>query len=273
MAIPEEKQVRVENQQDIFDSADSFIIRTEDLHFYYHRDTPTLKKVWLQIPGQRVSAIIGPSGCGKSTLIRCFNRLNDLIPGSFVRGRIFIMGREIYESRMSIEELRKRVGMVFQKPNPFSMSIWENVSFGPRINGIKNRVQIDEIVEQSLVQADLWNEVKDRLDHSALELSLGQQQRMCIARALANKPDIILMDEPASALDPISTGKIEETIEKLKEEYKIVIVTHNMQQAARISDYTAFMMMGELIELNKTKVLFTNPSEKLTEDYITGRFG
>ena len=227
----------------------------------------------MKIPYKKVTAFIGPSGCGKSTLLRCFNRMNDLIPGVYLEGKVLIEGQDIFAKGIRLEELRKRVGMVFQKSNPFPMSIWENVSFGPKVNGITNKAELDEIVESSLTQADLWKEVKDRLSNSALDLSGGQQQRLCIARTLANKPEIILMDEPASALDPISTGKIEETIDELKKDYTIVIVTHNMQQAARISDYTAFMMLGELIEFDKTKKIFTNPSIKMTEDYITGRFG
>ena len=234
---------------------------------------PALKNIDISIPKKRVTAFIGPSGCGKSTLLRCFNRMNDLIPGSFLEGQVLIEGEDIYRNGIRLERLRNKVGMVFQKSNPFPMSIWENVAFGPRVNGLSNRTDLDEVVKSALNQADLWREVKDRLDDSALDLSGGQQQRLCIARALANKPNIILMDEPASALDPISTGKIEETIEELKKHYTIVIVTHNMQQAARVSDYTAFMMIGEVVEYRDTKTLFTNPTEKLTEDYITGRFG
>lgn len=248
-------------------------IRTENLDFYYSSETHALKNVNIQIPYKKVTAFIGPSGCGKSTLLRCFNRMNDLIPGSFLTGKVLIEGEDIYRNGIRLEELRKKVGMVFQKSNPFPMSIWENVSFGPKVNGIREKSELDEVVEFSLSQADLWREVKDRLHTSALDLSGGQQQRLCIARTLANKPDIILMDEPASALDPISTGKIEETINELKTQYTIVIVTHNMQQAARISDYTAFMMLGEMIEFDQTKKIFTNPTIKMTEDYITGRFG
>ncbi len=252
---------------------ETVVVETQNLDFYYTPEAPALKNVNLKIPEKKVTAFIGPSGCGKSTLLRCFNRMNDLIPGTFHEGKILIEGRDVYEKNIRLEELRKKVGMVFQKSNPFPMSIRENVAFGPRINGLSNRSKLDEILEFALKQADLWREVKDRLDQSALDLSGGQQQRLCIARALANKPDIILMDEPASALDPISTGKIEETIEELKKYYTIVIVTHNMQQAARVSDYTAFMMTGEMVEFNDTRNLFTNPGEKLTEEYITGRFG
>lgn len=248
-------------------------VQTENLDFYYTKEAHALKNINIQIPYKKVSAFIGPSGCGKSTLLRCFNRMNDLIPGAYLTGEVIIEGENIYQTGIRLEELRKKVGMVFQKSNPFPMSIWENVAFGPRVNGITNKSDLDEIVESSLNQADLWKEVKDRLNTSALDLSGGQQQRICIARALANKPDIILMDEPASALDPISTGKIEETINELKANYTIVIVTHNMQQAARISDYTAFMMLGEMVEFDHTKKIFTNPTIKMTEDYITGRFG
>ncbi len=249
------------------------IIETIDLDFFYSLESHALKNVNIRIPEKKVTAFIGPSGCGKSTLLRCFNRMNDLIMGVSIKGKVMIEGRDIYAAGLRLEELRNKVGMVFQKSNPFPMSIWENVAFGPRVNGVSNRTDLDGIVESALVQADLWREVKDRLSESALDLSGGQQQRLCIARTLANRPSIILMDEPASALDPISTGKIEETIGELKEEYTIVIVTHNMQQAARVSDLTAFMMVGELIEFNDTKVIFTNPRERLTEEYITGRFG
>lgn len=248
-------------------------IQTENLDFYYSAKVHALKDVTIQIPYKKVSAFIGPSGCGKSTLLRCFNRMNDLIPGSYLEGKVLIENEDIYQKNLRLEELRKKVGMVFQKSNPFPMSIWENVAFGPKVNGVRNKSELEDIVEFSLTQADLWREVKDRLNTSALDLSGGQQQRLCIARTLANKPNIILMDEPASALDPISTGKIEETINELKTEYTIVIVTHNMQQAARISDYTAFMMLGELIEMDATRKIFTNPTIKMTEDYITGRFG
>jgi phosphate transport system ATP-binding protein len=249
------------------------VIEAKELNFYYNPTAHSLKNINLEIPDKKVTAFIGPSGCGKSTLLRCFNRMNDLIPGTRLTGKVLIDGEDIYQQTVRLEELRKRVGMVFQKSNPFPMSIWENVAFGPKVNGVTNKAELDEIVESALKQADLWKEVKDRLHASALDLSGGQQQRLCIARTLANKPEIILMDEPASALDPISTGKIEETIDELKSDYTIVIVTHNMQQAARISDYTAFMMMGELIEFDLTKKIFTNPTVKLTEDYITGRFG
>jgi phosphate transport system ATP-binding protein len=249
------------------------VIETKKLDFYYNEDAHALKNINISIPEKKVTAFIGPSGCGKSTLLRCFNRMNDLILGSYHSGEIRIADKDIYDHDIQLEDLRKKVGMVFQKSNPFPMSIWENVAFGPTVNGITNKDELDEIVISALKQADLWREVKERMQSSALDLSGGQQQRLCIARTLANKPDIILMDEPASALDPISTGKIEEAIEDLKTNYTIVIVTHNMQQAARISDFTAFMMLGEMIEMGKTNDIFTNPSKKLTEDYITGRFG
>jgi phosphate transport system ATP-binding protein len=252
---------------------DQIVIETKNLDFYYNEETHALKRINITIPDKKVTAFIGPSGCGKSTLLRCFNRMNDLILGSFHSGEIQIDGQSIYDENVQLEDLRKKVGMVFQKSNPFPMSIWENVAFGPTVNGITNKDDLDEIVVSALKQADLWREVKERLQNSALDLSGGQQQRLCIARTLANKPDIILMDEPASALDPISTGKIEEAIEELKKNYTIVIVTHNMQQAARISDFTAFMMLGEMIEMDVTKDIFTKPTKKLTEDYITGRFG
>lgn len=261
-----------EKDQDTKVSAKT-IIETIDLDFYYVPESKALKNVNIQIPEKMVTAFIGPSGCGKSTLLRCFNRMNDLIVGSHVDGKVLIEGKDIYDKHVRLEELRNKVGMVFQKSNPFPMSIWENVAFGPKVNGVSSNSELDGIVESALRQADLWREVSDRLEESALDLSGGQQQRLCIARTLANKPSIILMDEPASALDPISTGKIEETIEELKKDYTIVIVTHNMQQAARVSDYTAFMMVGEMVEFNQTKTIFTNPNKKLTEEYITGRFG
>jgi len=252
---------------------EKIVIETRKLDFYYTPEKKTLSGVNIGIPDKKVTAFIGPSGCGKSTLLRSFNRMNDLIPGIKIEGEILIQGKDIMHPSVRLEDLRKKVGMVFQKSNPFPMSIYENVSFGPKVNGETKNSELEQIVENALVQADLWKEVKDRLHESALDLSGGQQQRLCIARALANKPDIILMDEPASALDPISTGKIEETIEELKKNYTVVIVTHNMQQAARVSDYTAFMMTGELVEFNDTRTLFTKPDKKLTEEYITGRFG
>ncbi|MGQ9630833.1 MAG: phosphate ABC transporter ATP-binding protein PstB [bacterium] len=249
-------------------------IEVENLNFYYgYGKIQALKDISLNIPYYRVTAFIGPSGCGKSTLLRCFNRMNDVIAGARLKGKVLVEGEDIYREGVVLEMIRKKVGMVFQKSNPFPMSIFDNVSFGPRMAGIKDRGTLERMVEDSLKRADLWDEVKDRLKDSALNLSGGQQQRLCIARALANEPDILLMDEPASALDPISTAKIEELIKELEKRYTIVIVTHNMQQAARVSDYTAFFYMGELIEFDETERLFTNPKEKRTEDYITGRFG
>jgi phosphate transport system ATP-binding protein len=252
--------------------APSFAIETSDLAFYYG-EVQALTKIEIQIPRNQVTAFIGPSGCGKSTLLRCFNRMNDLIDDTRVVGQVLVDGEDIYRPEVQLEALRKRVGMVFQKSNPFPMSIYENLTFGPRMRGIRDRSKLDGIVETALRRADLWREVKDRLKASALALSGGQQQRLCIARTLANEPEIVLMDEPASALDPISTGKIEETIHELKRDYTIVIVTHNMQQAARCSDLTAFFYLGELIEIDRTEKIFSGPSRKETEDYVTGKFG
>lgn len=232
-----------------------------------------LHNISIDIPEKKVTALIGPSGCGKSTFLRTLNRMNDLIDSVKISGDILIDDVNIYDKNIDVVELRKKVGMVFQKSNPFAKSIYENVAYGPRINGIKDKKILDEIVETSLKRAAIWDEAKDRLKDSAMSLSGGQQQRLCIARTLAVNPEIILMDEPASALDPLSTSKIEELIYLLKENYTIVIVTHNMQQASRTSDYTAFFYLGELIEYNKTKQIFTNPAKKQTEDYITGRFG
>ncbi len=220
-----------------------------------------------------ITSIIGPSGCGKSTFLRALNRMHDIVPGANVTGRVILDGKDIYEIGIDVVELRRRIGMVFQKPNPFPKSIFDNVAYGPRIHGIKNRGELEKIVVDSLKKAALWDEVSDRLDSSAMDLSGGQQQRLCIARTLAVKPEVILFDEPCSALDPISTAKIEDLMSALKREYTIVIVTHNMQQAARISDYTAFFLIGELIEFGKTAKIFERPCEKATEDYITGRFG
>ncbi len=247
-------------------------LRVQGFNFFYGL-VQALFKVDLDIPENQVTAFIGPSGCGKSTLLRCMNRLNDLIEGARHEGNILIDGVDIFNPSIDITDLRKRVGMVFQKSNPFPKSIHENVAYGPRLQGLKNRAVLEEIVERSLRGAGLWEEVKDRLHKSALGLSGGQQQRLCIARALAVKPDVLLMDEPCSALDPIATGIIEELLFSLKKELTIVIVTHNMQQAARVSDRTAFMYLGQLVEYGLTKQLFTNPSKKQTEDYITGRFG
>jgi phosphate transport system ATP-binding protein len=247
-------------------------ISVKDLDFYYG-DKKALSNITIDIPEHQVSAFIGPSGCGKSTFLRTLNRMNDLIDHTRVEGDVIIDGLNIYDKRLDVVELRKRIGMVFQKSNPFPKSIFENIAYGPKVNGIRDKMKLEEIVEQSLKGAAIWDEVKDRLNDSALSLSGGQQQRLCIARCLAVNPDILLMDEPASALDPISTSKIEELIFDLRERYTIIIVTHNMQQAARISDNTAFFYMGELIEYGKTRDIFTNPTKKQTEDYVTGRFG
>jgi phosphate transport system ATP-binding protein len=247
-------------------------IDIRDLSFYYG-DSKSLKNITLPLHDRKVTAFIGPSGCGKSTLLRCFNRMNDLIDNVRIDGRITIGGNDIGGRDVDVIELRKRVGMVFQRSNPFPKSIYENIAYALRLQGIRNREEVDSIVERSLVSAALWDEVKDRLHSSAMGLSGGQQQRLCIARAIAIRPEIILMDEPASALDPIATAKIEELILELKKEFTIVIVTHNMQQAARISDYTAFFYLGELIEYDRTGRVFTNPARKQTEDYVTGRFG
>ena len=247
-------------------------LRVNDLNLFYG-SAQALKSVNLSIPSQRVTAFIGPSGCGKSTLLRCFNRMNDLVEGCQIKGSIALDGEDIYHRSVDVADLRRRVGMVFQKPNPFPKSIYENVAYGLRIQGINKKRILDESVEKSLLAAALWDEVKDRLHDSALGLSGGQQQRLVIARTVAVEPEVLLLDEPASALDPISTLKIEELINDLKERYTIIIVTHNMQQAARVSDFTAFMYMGKLIEFDKTDTIFTNPAEKQTEDYITGRYG
>jgi phosphate transport system ATP-binding protein len=247
-------------------------INIRDLNFYYG-EALALQSISLEIPKNQITAFIGPSGCGKSTLLRCINRLNDLVEGARVEGRIEIQSQNIYDPGVDVINLRKNIGMVFQKSNPFPKSIYENVAYGPRVAGMRKRVELDEIVESSLRGAALWDEVKDRLHSNALGLSGGQQQRLCIARAIAVQPQIILMDEPCSALDPIATAKIEELMLQLKTNYTIVIVTHNMQQAARVSERTAFLWLGKLIEYDDTHKIFTNPAEKLTEDYITGRFG
>lgn len=247
-------------------------LEVRDLKLFYD-DKQALNGVNMKIPERRVTAFIGPSGCGKSTLLRCFNRMNDLVDGTRIEGEVLLDGQNIYHRNVNVVDLRRQVGMVFQKPNPFPKSIYENVAYGLRLQGIKKRHILDEAVEKSLKQAALWEEVKDRLHDSALGMSGGQQQRLVIARAVAVEPDVLLLDEPASALDPLSTLKIEELITELKERYTIVIVTHNMQQAARVSDFTAFMYMGDLIEYGATNTLFTNPHHKQTEDYITGRYG
>jgi phosphate transport system ATP-binding protein len=247
-------------------------IRVRNLNLHYGA-TQALKQIKMRIPEKSVTALIGPSGCGKSTFLRSLNRMNDTIPGVKIEGTVLINDVNIYGKEINVVALRRLIGMVFQKQNPFPKSIFDNVAYGPRLHGVKNRLALEEIVEESLVKSALWAEVKDRLHQSAMELSGGQQQRLCIARALAVNPDIILMDEPASALDPISTGKIEELIHTLKENYTIVIVTHNMQQAARVSDYTGYFYLGSLVEFGTTKKIFTNPDKQETEDYITGRFG
>jgi phosphate transport system ATP-binding protein len=247
-------------------------IETKDLTLHYGTKM-ALNSITLQIPANQVTAFIGPSGCGKSTFLRTLNRMNDLIPSVRMNGNVMIDGINIYDRKIDVVNLRKKIGMVFQKSNPFPKSVFENIAYGPRINGVRQKKKLNEIIETALQKAAIWDEVKDRLQESALALSGGQQQRICIARSLAVEPEIILMDEPASALDPISTGKIEELIFELKKNYTIVIVTHNMQQAARVSDITAFFYLGELIEYGKTKKIFTTPDKKQTEDYITGRFG
>lgn len=248
------------------------LIEVSKLNFYYGQKQ-VLREVNVNFEGRKVTALIGPSGCGKSTLLRCFNRLNDLVEGARLEGKISIAGRDISTPEIDITNLRRHVGMVFQKSNPFPKSIYENVAYGPRIHGEKNRSHLDEIVESSLKSVALWNEVKDRLHDSALGMSGGQQQRLCIARAIAVEPEVLLMDEPCSALDPIATGKIEELIYQLKSRYTIVIVTHNLQQAARVSDFTAFLLMGELVEFGPTSRIFQTPKDKRTLDYITGRYG
>ena len=250
----------------------SDIITVNDLCLWYG-STQALSSIHIRIPEGSITALIGPSGCGKSTFLKTLNRMNDLIPGVRVTGDVCFHGEDIYGAGVDVNALRKSIGMVFQKPNPFPMSIYDNVAYGPRTHGVTNRAKLDDIVENSLRSAAIWDEVKDRLKKSALGLSGGQQQRLCIARALAVEPEVLLMDEPTSALDPISTSRIEELAIQLKEKYTIIIVTHNMQQAARISDRTAFFLLGELIECGNTEQLFAQPEDKRTEDYITGRFG
>ena len=247
------------------------IITAKNLNLWYTTNH-ALKDINIELPERQITALIGPSGCGKSTFLKSLNRMNDLIEGCRIEGEITLDGVDIYKD-MDVNILRKKVGMVFQKPNPFPMSIYDNIAYGPRIHGIKSKVQLDEIVERSLRQAAIWDECKDRLKKSALGMSGGQQQRLCIARALAVEPDILLMDEPTSALDPISTSKIEDLAVELKEKYTIIMVTHNMQQAARIADKTAFFLLGEVIEFDETEKMFSTPTDKRTEDYITGRFG
>ena len=248
-------------------------LEVKNLNLFYNQTTQALYDINLDIPKRRVTAFIGPSGCGKSSLLRCFNRMNDLVDGCKVKGQLLLEGEDIYDPRIDVASLRRRIGMVFQKPNPFPKSVYENVAYGLRIQGINKRRILDEVVEKSLRSAALWDEVKDRLNDSALGLSGGQQQRLVIARTIAVEPEVLLLDEPASALDPISTLKIEELVYELKSRYTILIVTHNMQQAARVSDLTAFMYMGKMVEFGSTDKIFTNPEIKQTEDYITGRYG
>lgn len=273
-----ESVYKTEPKADSMDLADDILenakarIKIQNLSLWY-TDNHVVKDVGLSILNNAVTAIMGPSGCGKSSLLRCLNRMNDLIPGARVEGKVFIDIQNIYSDDANVYELRKKVGMVFQRPNPFPKSIYENVAFGLKIHGIKNRMVIQEKVEKSLRDANLWDEVKDKLNDSAFDLSGGQQQRLCIARAVAIEPEVLLMDEPASALDPVSTAKLEELMEELKENYTIVIVTHNLQQAARVADYTAFLMLGELVEYGKTEKIFTAPGDKRTENYLTGKFG
>jgi phosphate transport system ATP-binding protein len=248
-------------------------IEVKNLNFYYAGKVHVLKNINMPIYKNKITALIGPSGCGKTTFLRCFNRMHDLYPGNRYEGEILFQGRNILEKDIDLIELRTKIGMVFQKPTPFPMSIFDNIAYGLRLRGIKNREELAKRVEKALKEAALWEEVKDKLHESALGLSGGQQQRLCIARAIAVEPEVLLFDEPTSALDPISTAKIEDLIVQLKSKVTILIVTHNMQQAARISDYTAFMYLGELVEFGPTEKIFTNPDKKLTEDYITGRFG
>ena len=248
------------------------IITAKDLCLWYGA-TQVLKNINIEIPERSITALIGPSGCGKSTFLKTLNRMNDLIPSVRIEGTVTYGGQDIFAPNVDVNDLRKEIGMVFQKPNPFPMSIYDNIAYGPRTHGIKNKIQLDDIVEEALQGAAIWDEVKDRLKKSALGLSGGQQQRLCIARAMAVKPKVLLMDEPTSALDPISTSKIEDLTQQLKKDYTIIMVTHNMQQAVRISDNTAFFLLGELVEFGNTEDIFSQPTDKRTEDYITGRFG
>ena len=248
------------------------VICSENLNLYYG-ENHALKDISLEIPAHRITALIGPSGCGKSSFLKTLNRMNDLVPGVRIEGRVLYRGEDIYGKNVEVTELRKQIGMVFQKANPFPMSIYDNIAYGPRTHGIRSRNRLNEIVERSLRDAAIWDEVKDRLNKSALSLSGGQQQRICIARALAVEPEVLLMDESTSALDPISTSKIEELAMELKTRYTVIMVTHNMQQALRVSDYTAFFLLGELVEAGDTQMMFSKPADKRTEAYITGRFG
>lgn len=252
--------------------ADEVKMSVKNLDLYYGQKQ-ALKNINMDIHSNAITALIGPSGCGKSTFLKTLNRMNDLIDNVRITGQVTLDGEDIFDRNMDVTMLRKRVGMVFQQPNPFPMSVYDNIAYGPRVHGIKSKAKLDEIVEESLRGAAIWDEVKDNLKKSALRLSGGQQQRICIARALATKPEVILMDEPTSALDPISTTKIEDLMEELKRQYTVVVVTHNMQQAVRVSDYTAFFLVGDMVEYGETKELFTYPKDKRTEDYITGRFG
>ena len=252
--------------------AEEVKMSVKDLDLYYGQKQ-ALKNINMDIHSNAITALIGPSGCGKSTFLKTLNRMNDLIDNVKITGQVTLDGEDIFDRNMDVTMLRKRVGMVFQQPNPFPMSVYDNIAYGPRVHGIKNKAKLDEIVEESLRGAAIWDEVKDTLKKSALRLSGGQQQRICIARALATKPEVILMDEPTSALDPISTTKMEDLMEELKRQYTVVVVTHNMQQAVRVSDYTAFFLVGDMVEFGETKELFTYPKDKRTEDYITGRFG
>lgn len=274
MPMPDvaEKKSRSDDQHAAARPHEKVTLKVSNLDLFYG-EQQALKAINMEIPEKKVTAFIGPSGCGKSTLLRCFNRMNDLIDGVRITGSILLHEDNIYDPNVNVANLRRRVGMVFQKPNPFPKSIYENVAYGLRIQGVKNRRTLDKAVERSLRAAALWEEVQDRIHESALSLSGGQQQRLVIARAIAIEPEVLLLDEPASALDPISTLKIEELIYQLKRDYTIVIVTHNMQQATRVSDYTAFMYLGDLVEFDDTKKIFTNPEQKQTEDYITGRYG
>ena len=274
MAKVEPNAMKQTGESDATPSPNSNRPKIEIRHMnFFYGSSQALFKVNLNVPEHKVTAFIGPSGCGKSTLLRCLNRLNDLVIGSRVEGKILLDGQDIYGSDVDVTDLRTRVGMVFQKVNPFPKTVYQNVAYGPQLQKVRGRAILDEIVERGLKGAGLWDEVKDRLHSSALGLSGGQQQRLCIARALAVNPDVLLMDEPCSALDPISTSKIEELLHSLKQQLTVLIVTHNMQQAARVSDYTGFFLLGELIEYDDTKSIFTNPGDRRTEDYVTGRFG
>jgi phosphate transport system ATP-binding protein len=253
-------------------SKNNYVLKCKDLNLWYD-DNHALKDINMDIIKNEITAIIGPSGCGKSTLIRSFNRMNDVIEGCKIKGDIIFEGNNIYRKSANVRTVRSRIGMIFQKPNPFPMSIYDNITYGPKVHGIYDKEILDETVDECLKRSALWDEVKDRLSHSALSLSGGQQQRLCIARALSIEPEVLLMDEPTSSLDPIATAKIEDLCRELKRKYTVIIVTHNMQQAARISDYTGFMYLGELIEFGRTEQIFENPQKELTENYITGRFG